>query len=310
MEVVDVFPFFEEMEVPTTEVDMSYVWSVEDDMLNFYFSYVRLSHMWLTFASFRRSRNENHPLVLQTLASKIHKKLLETFSQDTKAVLYFDSSSTIQKTKARNSPPKEESKKGTYTEFKIDNILQPLDANRHQWVVVAMQQINDYTNHVPAKSFSKIWLQVESEIETKRVIVASATNKVTTADNTSTLAIIMPIKTKTFRTSGKRLTTEKVEGGSKIEYKESYVKQGFKNGMSAASYRRPERWKRQWQKGVLKNIVGDVINKYFKAVTLSIGTLTPCPQRSAEFVLFQRLSQSEQSTTGHDIKVPKEAPTI
>lgn len=103
MGVEGVFPFLEEMEVPSTKADMSLVRCIEVDVMSLFFSYIRSTLSWLYFSSFRRgSQQENHPIPSRILAGKIHKKLLETFTQDAETILHFDGSSTIQKSKARD----------------------------------------------------------------------------------------------------------------------------------------------------------------------------------------------------------------
>ncbi|KAF9344233.1 hypothetical protein BGX26_004621, partial [Mortierella sp. AD094] len=101
-------PHLEEMEVETPLVDMTLVRRVEVDILSLYFSYIRAVHMRVVYKAFRGAA-EVEPNVLSDELAKIqlvnalHKKSLETFTQDPATVFHFDGLLNTQKAKAREA---------------------------------------------------------------------------------------------------------------------------------------------------------------------------------------------------------------
>lgn len=108
MGVEGVFPHLAAMEVETPLVDMALVRCVEVDMLSLYFSYIRAVQKGIMYKAFRRdatiaSQKPTSEILNRNLVNTLHKKLLETFTQDIETVLHFDGQPTAQKARARSA---------------------------------------------------------------------------------------------------------------------------------------------------------------------------------------------------------------
>jgi hypothetical protein len=108
MGVEGVFSVLEEKEVQTHPVDMALVNRVDVDVLGIYFSYIRASHQWMTYAAYQKStlpvpKDISNETILSRLVAKVHNKLLEYFSPSPDIVLHIDGKSTVQKARGRES---------------------------------------------------------------------------------------------------------------------------------------------------------------------------------------------------------------
>lgn len=106
MGVEGVFPFLETMEVETRPVDMSLVKRVEVDVMSLFFSYIRTTHKWMTFAAFKKTtlsvtQEISDEAILSRLVAKVHSKLLECFIPCPDTILHIDGMTTAQKARAR-----------------------------------------------------------------------------------------------------------------------------------------------------------------------------------------------------------------
>ncbi|KAF9163129.1 hypothetical protein BGX20_001442, partial [Mortierella sp. AD010] len=115
MGVVGVFPYLEEKGLETPSVDMTLVRRVEVDLLSLYFAYIRVTHKWISYKALREVALPTPVLtpietILSRLVAALHKKLLQTFTQDTETIIHIDGLPTVQKTKAREARMTQNSK--------------------------------------------------------------------------------------------------------------------------------------------------------------------------------------------------------